>query len=293
RLSTRSKIEVPIIIERAKEDGPVLLLMAGIHGDEVNGVEIVRQIVANKYNKPEKGVVICVPVVNVFGFINETRPFPDGRDLNRMFPGSAKGSLASRFAFHFLNEVATHVDYCIDYHTGGAQRFNHSQIRIVGNKQNHMDLAHVFSTKFIMIAKQREHSFRDVMSRREKTVLLFEGGKSMHLDRTVTREGIQGALRVMQHLGMRDFSKVIIPGSEKPIVIRKTSWVRAKYSGMFRSSVKLGQSIKRHDVLGSVSDPFGLFERKITSRHDGHIINVNHAPVVLQGDALINIGLEN
>ena len=120
RLSTHTKIEVPIIIERAQEDGPILLLLAGIHGDEINGVEIVRQLVSKGYNKPTKGTVIAVPVLNVLGFINETREFPDGRDLNRMFPGSEKGSLPSRFAYHFLNEVASKVDYCIDFHTGGA-----------------------------------------------------------------------------------------------------------------------------------------------------------------------------
>lgn len=293
RLSTRSKVEVPIIVERAKEDGPTILLLAGIHGDEVNGIEIVRQIVSKGYNKPEKGTIICVPVLNVFGFINETREFPDGRDLNRMFPGSAKGSLPSRFAYHFFKEVASHVDYCIDFHTGGGKRFNYAHIRIEGSSERNNELAKVFGTKFIMYAKQRDHSFRDAMSKKGKTVLLFEGGKAMHLDRIVTNEGIQGALRVMHYLGFRDFSNQIQPITNPPIIIKSTSWIRAKYSGMYRSYVKVGEHVTKNTELGSISDPFGLFEKKFNStKQQGYVLNVNHTPVVLQGDALMNIGYE-
>ena len=130
KLHTRTKIEVPIIIERAKEPGPTILITGGIHGDEINGVEIVRQIVAKGYNKPQKGMVICIPVVNIFGFLSQTRQFPDGRDLNRVFPGSKRGSLASIFAYHLMNDIVPLADYCLDFHTGGANRFNAAQVRI-------------------------------------------------------------------------------------------------------------------------------------------------------------------
>ena len=190
RLNTRSKIEVPIIVSRGKVEGPCLLLIGGIHGDETNGVEIVRQIVAAGLNKPEKGTIICIPLLNVFGFLNQKREFPDGRDLNRMFPGSNKGSLASKFAYHLMTKVIPKVNYCIDYHTGGGQRFNYSQVRINGTDEETLNLAKIFGSPYIVFSKNREKTFRKSMVDLGKKVLLFEGGKSLNLDKNVTKSGI-------------------------------------------------------------------------------------------------------
>ncbi|MFW6289556.1 MAG: succinylglutamate desuccinylase/aspartoacylase family protein, partial [Mariniphaga sp.] len=178
RLHTYTKLEVPVIVDRAKTDGPCLLLITGIHGNELNGVEIVRELLAQKFTKPHVGMVISIPTLNIFGFINQTREFPDGKDLNRMFPGTQKGSLASIFAHHLMTEIIPHVDYCIDFHTGGARRFNSSQIRISKGDDELMELAKVFSPRFIISAGEREKSFREAATKAGKKVLLFEGGKS-------------------------------------------------------------------------------------------------------------------
>ena len=289
RLNTRSKIDVPIIVERAKKEGPCLLLMGGIHGDEINGIEIVRQIISRKINKPTCGTVICIPLLNVFGFLNQTREFPDGRDLNRVFPGSFKGSLASRFAFHVMKEVVPNVDYCIDYHTGGAQRFNFAQIRINSSDEESLKLASIFGTRFIILAKNREKSFRDTMIKLGKKVLLFEGGKSLNLNKTVTKIGTQGAMNIMHYLGMRDFSQEM-EEVKSPIIIKSSKWIRARHSGMFRAYVRAGQKVKKGMELGSISDPFGDFERVFRNLKEGYILNRNQSPVVNQGDALLHIG---
>ena len=131
KLHTRNTLKMPVIIERGKEDGPVLLLTGGVHGDEINGVAIVREVISRGYNKPKAGTIICIPVFNVFGYLKLSREFPDGRDLNRMFPGAAKGSLASQFAYKFTKEIATKVDYVLDFHTGGARRSNYPNVRCV------------------------------------------------------------------------------------------------------------------------------------------------------------------
>jgi predicted deacylase len=290
RLNTRSKIEVPIIVERGKKAGPCILLIGGLHGDETNGVEIVRQIVAKGLNKPEIGTVICIPLLNVFGFINQTRAFPDGRDLNRVFPGSNTGSLASRFAFHLMNEVIPHVDFCIDYHTGGAQRFNYSQIRIDEGCDETFELAKIFASPYIVYSKSPERTFRKSITKLGKKVLLFEGGKSLNLDKNVTKSGIQGAINVMHHIGVRNFSSQI--SHEKSVVITSSKWIRAKHSGMFRSSVSAGQKVERGIKLGSISDPFGDFESSFKNSQEGYILNSNHSPIVNQGDALFHIGFE-
>ncbi len=291
RLFTNTKVDVPIIVERGKTEGPCLLLMGGIHGDEVNGVEIVRQMVAKGLNKPTRGTVICIPVLNVFGFLNQTREFPDGRDLNRVFPGSVKGSLPSQFAYHLMTEIAPHVDYCIDYHTGGEQRFNYTQIRINEKDEETLMLAKAFDAPYIIYAKNRDQSFRDTMVKLGKKVLLFEGGKSLHLDRIVTKIGVQGAMNVMHELGLRDFSQQMSKATE-PIIIKNSKWIRAKSSGMYRSYVSVGDKVKKGAVLGSISDPFGYKETTFRNVQDGYVLNSNHAPLVNQGDALFHIGFE-
>lgn len=293
KLHTGTSLAVPIIIERAKVDGPCLLLTAGIHGDEVNGVEIVRQIISQGYNKPTTGMVICVPVVNVFGFLSKIREFPDGRDLNRMFPGAKNGSLASRFAYYIVKAITPHVDYCIDYHTGGGERFNYSQIRIDGSNEETLNLAKVFGVKFIMDAKNRDKSFRETLTSMGKHVLLFEGGKSLHLDRIVTQLGVNGALRIMSHLGIRDFSQELLESpfakASDMVVVKDSTWIRAKHSGMFRSYKSIGAFVKKGDVLGTLSDPYGGFEVDVKATYEGYVICATQAPIVNEGDALFHI----
>ncbi|MCR9064036.1 MAG: succinylglutamate desuccinylase/aspartoacylase family protein [Cytophagales bacterium] len=291
KLHTRTSLEVPVIIERSAKEGPVLLLLAGIHGDEVNGVEIVRQIISQKLNRPKAGTVVCIPVVNVFGFLSQTREFPDGRDLNRTFPGSVNGSLASRFAHAIMTEIVPHIDYCIDFHTGSGKRFNYAQIRMDGSDKECLSLAKAFAAKFIIDAPIRDKSFRKSASDLGKKVLLFEGGKDLHLDKNVTRQALQGTMRVMQYLGIRDFSNELedSPNQEEQIYIRKSSWIRANHSGMYRRVVSIGQKVEKGEVLGSISDPYGDFEKKVKSSHAGYIIGSNHSPIVNQGDALIHI----
>jgi uncharacterized protein len=293
RLHTHTKVEIPVIVERAREDGPVLLLNAGIHGNELNGIEIVRELLSKKYTKPEKGMVISIPTLNVFGFLNQTREFPDGKDLNRSFPGSKKGSLASMFAYHMMKEVVPHIDYCIDFHTGGAQRFNTSQIRISKKDNELLELAKVFNPRFIVFANEREKSFRLAATTLGKKVLLFEGGKSLDFKQRVTQRGVNGTLRVMHHLGMRDFSKELENGKANGVIeIHKSTWLRAKHGGLYRFFVKDGSKVSKGDVIGTISDPYGRFEYKIRIPQNGYIIGLNHAPIVYKGDAILHLGFE-
>ncbi|WP_430411840.1 succinylglutamate desuccinylase/aspartoacylase family protein [Kordia sp.] len=295
KLHTRTKIEVPIIIERATEPGPTILITGGIHGDEVNGVEIVRKLVAKGYNKPEKGMIICIPVVNIFGFLNLSREFPDGRDLNRVFPGSNRGSLASIFAYNLMKEIVPLADYCLDFHTGGANRFNAAQIRINEGDKESLELAKIFEAPFIMQSKQREKSYRESAIKLGKKVLLFEGGKSQDINKSITQIGVNGALKVMQHLGIRDFKNELAQDAEKtvaPIIIEKSKWIRARYSGMFRTNIVLGKLYNKGDKIGSISDPFGYFERDIKAPNKGYIFCLNEAPIVNKGDAIIHMSVE-
>lgn len=289
KLHTTTKLKIPIIIERSLVDGPVVLLSAGIHGDEINGVEIVRQIIVNKINKPKTGTIICIPIVNMFGFVNKSREFPDGRDLNRVFPGSQKGSLASRFAFHILKEIMPIVDYAIDFHAGGASRFNAPQIRLTANSVELKLLADVFDAPFTLYSKNIAGSFRSSSAKLDVKMLLFEGGKSLDINNQIALEGVNGTKRLLRYLGMLSDDQTIEKQAKKTIYIEKSGWIRAKCSGLLHDYNMIGQFVKKGTVLGLISDPFGKFEQKVKAPNDGYVINANHSPIVYEGDAIYHL----
>ncbi|QDO93412.1 succinylglutamate desuccinylase/aspartoacylase family protein [Formosa sediminum] len=289
-LHTSSSVDVPVFIERSKRPGPTVLFTAGIHGDEVNGVEIVRQLIAKGINKPKRGSIICIPVINIFGFINLTREFPDGRDLNRVFPGNHNGSLASQVAYKLIHEVIPSVDYVVDFHTGGAGRFNAPQIRIEKNNIELDELAKAFGAPFVVYSKNLNKSFRYTCSKLGIPMLLYEGGKSIHLDPNVTHTGVNGAKRVLAHLNMLNPRLKASPPKKKCVFILESRWQRANYSGMFRPVTNLMSSkVKKGDVIGNITDPYGKFNDFVKAETSGYIINVNESPIVYQGDALFHI----
>lgn len=288
-LHTMTKLKIPIIVSRSKLPGPTVLLSAGLHGDEINGIEIVRQIIVQKINKPKTGTIICIPVINVFGFVSQTREFPDKRDLNRVFPGSKNGSLASRFAYYLLNEIIPHVDYVIDFHAGGARRFNAAQVRIVPDNPELKALADVFHAPFGLYSKNILGTFRNSCDKLGVKMLLFEGGKSIDINPDITKQGLDGTKRVLKHLDMLNVQKKTNIPDKKTIYIEKSSWIRAKYSGLFHGATKIGTYVEKGDLLAMISDPYGKFEHKVKAPSAGYIINVNDAPIVFQGDAIYHI----
>lgn len=293
KLHTRNTLDVPIIIERSKKPGPTVLFTAGIHGDEVNGVEIVRQIIAKGINKPKRGTIICVPIINVFGFLNMDRLFPDGRDLNRVFPGSANGSLASRVAQFVMTEIVPHVDFVMDFHTGGADRFNAAQIRIVKNTPRLTELAHVFGAPFIYYSENINKSFRNACHKIGVPMLLFEGGKSFNIHSTITNTGVNGAKRILHHLEMLNSKFKVSKPKKEAIIINQSRWLRAKFSGMFKAIVIINSKVEKGQVIGNITDPYGSFNHFVKAPNEGYIFNINESPIVYQGDAIFHISTKN
>lgn len=289
KLHTRNTLDVPIIIERSKKPGPTVLITAGIHGDEINGVEIVRQIIAKAINKPKCGTIICVPVINVFGFLNMDRLFPDGRDLNRTFPGSKDGSLASRVAHFVMSEIVPHVDFVMDFHTGGADRFNAAQIRIVKEDKKLTELAHVFGAPFIFYSDNLNKSFRNACNNIGVPMLLFEGGKSFNIHSTITNTGVNGVKRVLHHLGMLNSKFKVSKPKKEAVVIIKSKWLRAKFSGMFKATININTYVEKDEVLGNITDPYGTFNHFVKAPNSGYIFNLNESPIIYQGDAIFHI----
>ncbi|MEQ8471697.1 MAG: succinylglutamate desuccinylase/aspartoacylase family protein [Marinoscillum sp.] len=287
KLPSGTSIDIPIIVHRSKTEGPTLLLLAGMHGDEINGVEIMRRIIREKLYKVSVGAVVCIPIMNIYGFINFSRDVPDGKDINRSFPGSKTGSLASQVAYFLMQEIIPHIDYGIDFHTGGARINNSPQIRVKADDPENLKLANAFATKFILNSPFRDKSLRKEAFKLGKRILVYEGGESLRLRKNAIDEGVEGMQRVMKHLGMIEEA----PAPERtPILINKSSWVRAKSAGLHFGLHRNGTSIDAKEVLGTVCDPYGTYEVKIKSPVSGHIIAINNNPVVNRGDALFHVG---
>lgn len=291
KLYTTTSVEVPVIIERSRKPGPVVLLTAGIHGDEINGVEIIRQIISKGINKPTKGTIICIPVVNIFGFLNMRREFPDGRDLNRMFPGTKNGSLASRFAFQFVKKILPIADFCLDFHTGGASRFNAPQIRVKKGDEQSLKYAHIFNAPFTMNSKTITKSYRETCSKLGIPILLFEGGKSQDSNKEIARHGVEGAMRILSFLDMLHPKFDYPDASAQTVIIENSTWMRAKYSGLLHIKIPCGKHVEKGEYIGTITDPYGKFRHKIKAPNEGYIINVNQSPIVYQGDAVFHISL--
>ncbi|SFT76701.1 hypothetical protein SAMN05216474_2280 [Lishizhenia tianjinensis] len=287
KLHTASPVNIPIIVEHSKKKGPTLLLLGGVHGDEINGIEIVRKIVRSGLNKPQRGTIICIPVLNIFGFLNFMRELPDGRDLNRSFPGTASGSLASQFAFAFMKHIAPLADIIIDIHTGAAQRNNYPQIRCDFSNPQALELAEVFDAPFIKDSKLIPKSLREAVSKKGKNIILFEGGKANRIDPFILEEGIRGIKRVMHHLDMIDECDDLQRGST---LLKNSKWLRSPLSGMFDLRVLNGSYVEKGTIIGVISDPFGKYERSFKSPMNGYIFAVNESPIVNKGDAIFHIG---
>ena len=287
RLATGSWLSLPVSVVNGKFDGPRLCLSAAVHGDELNGVEIIRQVLGGLNPKKLRGAVMAVPVVNVFGFIEGTRYLPDRRDLNRSFPGSAKGSLTAQLANLFMTEVVSRCQYGVDLHTGSNHRTNLPQIRADLSDEETLRLARAFGAPIILNAKLRDGSLRAAASKQGVHMLLYEAGETHRFNEDAVASGVRGVQRVMAALKMTGGREEVEPSN----VLRaeKSRWLRATRSGVFRAQVGLGDAVVRSQVVGAVSDTFGESERRVRSTLSGVVIGQVTNPLVNRGDALLHI----
>lgn len=289
RLPTYTTINLPVHIYRGKLDGPVLLLTGGLHGDELNGIEIIRRMINNGTILPERGTVIAMPLVNAYGFLQNVRGVPDGKDINRSFPGSKNGSLAKLIAHTLMHQIIPLIDFGIDFHTGGASRANYPQIRCAFTVPENVDLARAFQPPIILNSPLIENSFRKAAYRKGKHILVFEAGESLRFSELAIQEGINGTLRLMKYLRMIEEAP---EPNEETVIYLKSDWLRAKYAGLFSSNLVLGQEIKSKQKLGLIAEPFGHEEFDIFGTRNARVIGLNNAPVVHKGDALLHFAYD-
>lgn len=290
RLPTGTLIDIPVYVFNSKNPGPTILIQAGLHGDEVNGIEIVRRMLQNGQFKIDAGAVIAVPILNIFGFIHFSRDVPDGKDVNRSFPGTKSGSMASRIAYHYTNEIMHQIDFAIDLHTGGGQRHNFPQVRYTLEDADSMKLATIFNAPMTLSSSLIKGSFRNAAFKMKKPTIVYEAGESTRFDDFSITEGINGVLRVLRHLGMIKKSEMVVDGSHKTLHLKERKWLRAATAGIFIPKVPNGNKIAKGEEIGLISDTYARKTKLIKAPFDGYVICLNHQAVVNQGDALFHIG---
>ena len=291
RLPTGTLIDIPVYVFNAKKPGPTILVQAGLHGDEINGIETVRRMMAEKRFKVNKGSVIAVPILNIFGFIHYSRDVPDGKDVNRSFPGTKTGSMASRMAYHYVSEIMHQIDYGIDLHTGGGQRHNFPQVRFTAEDEMSKKLAEVFNAPISFSSKLIKGSFRNAAFQLEKPTIVFEAGESMRFDDYSILQGMQGVFNVLKHFGMISKTETDFVERNKTVHLTSRRWLRAPTAGMFIPKITNGSEIKKGQILGIITDAIAKRNKQIKAPYDGYILCVNHQAVINQGEALFHVGM--
>ncbi len=288
KLYTDANVSLPVHVIRGKKPGPTIFISAAVHGDELNGIEIIRRLISKKTFKILKGAVIAVPMVNVYGVVNQSRYMPDRRDLNRCFPGSAKGSLAGRVAHIFTNEIVKHCDYGIDLHTGAIHRSNLPQIRADMSDNETKTLAQVFGVPVILNSNLVDGSLREAAVTNKTKVLLYEAGEALRFDEFSIRAGIKGILNVLHHLDMmrkQSLKKKLI----EPFIANSSAWLRANASGIVNNKVNLGDKIAKNDVLAEIGSPYGEVLNVVKATRSGILIGKQNIPLVQEGEAMFHI----
>lgn len=289
RLYTHAPLHIPVEVVHGRQAGPVLLVCGAIHGDEINGVEIVRRLLRSRQLTRLSGTLMAVPIVNVFGFVQQIRYLPDRRDLNRCFPGSESGSLGGRVAALFRQQIVDQATHVIDLHTGAIHRTNLPQIRAqLDNDGETGEMANAFGAPVIINADLREGSLRHYAQSRGTPVLTYEAGEALRFDEWAIAPGVRGVVRVMRRLGMLSGGKRRRdpPAAE---VANSSSWARAPIDGILRPRVRLGARVAEGEVLGRVADPFGNAEAEVLAMADGIVIGMGRLPLVNEGEALFHI----
>lgn len=285
-LYTHTSVALPVHVIHGRQPGPTLCVLAALHGDEINGVEIIRRLLASKALNRIHGTLLAVPVVNVYGFMQQSRYLPDRRDLNRSFPGSERGSMASRLAHTLMTEVVNKCTHGIDFHTAASGRTNLPQLRVdLDTHADALPLAKAFAPPIIMDMGTRNGTLREAS---KIPMLLYESGEALRFDDVSIRAGLRGTIRVMRHLEMLPASKKSTV-SHVPFIANDSEWMRAPQSGIIRSAVPLGAAIQKGQVLGLIADPLGGSEETVVSRRNGVLIGMTKMPLVHEGEALFHV----
>jgi uncharacterized protein len=289
RVVTGAIESLPVKVVNGRSAGPNIWVSAAIHGDELNGIQIIRRVLRELDARRLRGALIAVPIVNPLGFIAQSRYLPDRRDLNRSFPGSARGSTAARLAHLFMSQIVAQCSVGIDLHTASNHRINVPQIRANLDDKNTLHLAGAFGAPFSIHARLRDGSLRQAAAEQGKTVLLYEAGQPNRFDDDAIEAGVAGVMRTLRTMGMIDAR---LPRVEPTRLIRRTRWVRARRGGIAEIGVSLGDKVEKGQELAMIADAFGTRPARVRATDTGWVLAKSLRPLVNSGDSLVHIGME-
>lgn len=287
RLPTHTMLHLPVTVVHGRREGARVWLSAALHGDELNGMEIIRRVLERVAPERLGGLLVAVPVVNVFGFVIQSRYLPDRRDLNRSFPGGPRGSLAARLAHQFMTEVVGHCTHGIDLHTAAPPRINLPHVRGNLDVPEVRRLASAFGAPVMLHGKPPAGSLRAAAGARGVPVLAYEAGESLRFNEDALAIGVDGVLRVLAALEM--IPREDAPAATHTVETRHSKWIRAPQSGVAYIDAALGQRVERDQLLARVGDPFGEATLRVRAPRAGVVIGRTNHPLVHRGDAIVHL----
>ncbi len=285
---TGDEIYLPLRVIRSSEDGPTLFVTAAVHGDEINGTGIVHDLMFGDALKLTSGTLILVPVVNIFGFENHERYLPDRRDLNRSFPGSEDGSMASRIAFIVMTEIIKKSDYGIDLHSAAFQRTNYPNVRGDFRDKGVRRLVRHFATSLNVDGRGPDGALRREACKAGVPTIILEAGEPWKIEPTVMKVGVQGILNVLIGLGMMEGA------IQKPAYsarIQKTIWMRAEVGGILRFQVNPGDIVDKGEVVATNYSIMGAVQNELKAPEDGIVLSLATMPAVKPGEPVCHLAM--
>lgn len=281
-------VNIPIHVRRATADGPVVFVSAALHGDEINGTGAIRQLIQDPEFELLRGSVIFAPVLNILGFDRHSRYLPDRRDLNRSFPGSETGSLASRMARTIFDEIVLRSDYGIDLHTAAVRRTNYPNIRGDLGNPAVLKIAEAFGCEIIMNRKGPKGSLRREASKAGCPTIIMEGGEVSKVEPGIVESGVRGVKNLLRHLQMLDGPE---ESPDYQVVIEKSKWIRAERGGFLQFHVKPGDIIEKDQPVATNSTLLGSEHNILHAPFDAVVIGMTTLPATSPGEPVCNLGM--
>ncbi|MEM6583226.1 MAG: succinylglutamate desuccinylase/aspartoacylase family protein [Pseudomonadota bacterium] len=281
-------VDTPVLVVNGASDGPTLCLTAAIHGDELNGIEMIRRIMFNLDPEKLHGMVVGVPIVNLMGFSRSSRYLPDRRDLNRYFPGNPTGSVAARIAYAFFNDIVTNCDLLVDIHTGSFYRTNMPQLRADMGNSRVAAFVELFGDIPVLNSSGNQRTLRAAAVRAGIPSVTLEAGEPMRMQRDMVNVGVKTINTLMAKSGM--YSKLGLWVKPKP-AFYDSFWVRVNSSGILFSEIELGDNVEEGDILGAVSNPVSNEKIEIVSPYSGRVLGMALDQFVMPGFAVYHIGI--
>ena len=283
-------VRVPVTIVNGEEPGPSIFLSAASHGDELNGIEIVREVAHEWAHDDLRGTIVCLPVLNVPAFIAQQRYLPIyDRDLNRSFPGDPESTSAKRMAHTLFTNFIEPCDIGLDFHTSTRGRSNMLHVRADMENPDVARLAKAFASNVIIAGSGPGGSLREEASAVGTPTITVELGEAHRFQRVLIDKALEGVESVFDEYGLREDSSVRWPGWRTVIESGEKTWLRADVGGLVEMHFSRGDLVEAGEPICTITNPFKTDTTEVRAPFTGLIVGVLENPVVFPGNPLCHV----